>query len=119
MVKSFYPQNKLEVPVILFLKEAITNFYFVVPRESLSAITPTNPTHRRASALFQSQSAAAREAEEKAMLSEAFQQARASMQSFKSLKELKKKQMESKDKKEDGENGDDDDEEEEEENKKD
>ncbi|KAI1446895.1 hypothetical protein F5Y02DRAFT_416339 [Annulohypoxylon stygium] len=90
-----------------------------IPRESLSAITPTNPTHRRASALFQSQSAAAREAEEKAMLSEAFQQARASMQSFKSLKELKKKQMESKDKKEDGEKGDDDDEEEEEENKKD
>ncbi|KAI1206278.1 uncharacterized protein F4807DRAFT_470267 [Annulohypoxylon truncatum] len=34
-----------------------------VPRDSLGVISPTNPTHRRASALFQPQSAAAREAE--------------------------------------------------------
>ncbi|KAI0884249.1 uncharacterized protein GGS22DRAFT_194812, partial [Annulohypoxylon maeteangense] len=33
------------------------------PRDSVGVITPTNPTHRRASALFQSQSDAAREAD--------------------------------------------------------
>ncbi|KAI1093909.1 hypothetical protein F5B19DRAFT_490949 [Rostrohypoxylon terebratum] len=74
-----------------------------LPRESLGPITPTNPTHRRASAIFQSHSAAFREAEEKALLSMARSRASTSLQDF---EDKKKDLTENKNKKKDEEKSD-------------